>query len=149
MVLPNAVFLRGKLHVIAVFYTQGSVCICNTHILLSIKLDRFHVLEQVCGIILAAAPDGAWKHILQGFIPVPAADFLLCTLTPHGIFLFWRFKQGPLDLADRSARAAGMSAAVEQVHGAGNVLDLPPYLAGRNPITGKNINEYGMMLLID
>lgn len=40
-----------------------------------------------------------------------------------------------------------MSAAVQQVHGAGNVLDLPPYLAGRNPITGENINEYTFVVV--
>lgn len=41
-----------------------------------------------------------------------------------------------------------MPAAVQQVHGAGNVLDIPPYLAGRDPITGENINEYAFVVML-
>ena len=41
-----------------------------------------------------------------------------------------------------------MSAAVQQIHSAGNVLDLPSDLAGRNPITGENINEYAFVVML-
>mgnify|MGYP007011902887 CR=1 FL=1 len=41
-----------------------------------------------------------------------------------------------------------MPSTVQQVHGAGNVLDLPPHLAGRNPIAGKNINEYPLVIVL-
>ena len=41
-----------------------------------------------------------------------------------------------------------MPSAVQQVHSAGNVLDLPPHLAGWNTIAGKNINEYPFVIVL-
>lgn len=41
-----------------------------------------------------------------------------------------------------------MPSAVQQVHSAGNVLNVFSQLAGGNPIAGKNINEYPFVIVL-
>ena len=41
-----------------------------------------------------------------------------------------------------------MPSAVQQVHSAGNVLNGFPQFAGGNPIAGKNINEYPLVIVL-
>ena len=41
-----------------------------------------------------------------------------------------------------------MPSAVQQVHSAGNVLNVFPQLAGGDPIAGKNINEYPLVIVL-
>ena len=41
-----------------------------------------------------------------------------------------------------------MAPVIQQVHRAGNVLRLPSQLAGGNPVTGENVNENTLMVLL-